>query len=365
MKMLNATLYQGIKPVGQPVTVWLEEGQLKIVDDLHQVQEDLFWPLGQIHPDPAPGDQKFIISFGKGSQRAYLEFGDREALRILQSHYPHKTWEEKGSVISKHGLGLALSAVFLLLALVLGVYFWLLPKIADQLALKVPTEWELNLGKQLETGMVQPGSIDSLKSAQLDSFFRMMDIPTSYPIRIYFHQDTIVNAFAMPGGTIVVYKGLFDKLRDYEALAGLLGHEFAHIEKRHSLRSMFRSLSGYLILSALFGDLTGITGLLLENAHSIQNLSYSRAFEHEADARAIELMLERKIGLSGMYGLFKIFMDEAPKGLEVPEFMRTHPVTADRMEFVEKQMGQKEGQSIERRDLSGMFERMRKHQHAE
>lgn len=359
MHKIRARLYQGIKPVGQPVTVQLEQSRFRIILEMEDSADDLFWEVDGIHPDPSPGDGKFILSYGERNPKSYLEFEDPATADLLIQEFPGKIWEAKPSIVSKHALAWVLSIVAVIFLILAVVYFWGLPRVADQVARKVPLDWEIKLGKQIEAGMLKDSHVDSIRSSQLDSFFKLMNVPSGYAMRFYFVKDSIVNAFAIPGGTIVVYEGLFDRLNDYEALAGLLGHEFAHVELRHSLRSMFRSLSGYMLLSVLFGDLTGLTGILLDNAHSIQNLSYSRDFEQDADLRSIELLLERNIGLSGMYSMFKIFLNESPKGIELPEFMRSHPVTEKRMEQVEKAMGNRESSNIERRDLNQLFTRMK------
>lgn len=359
MQILQATYYKGIKPVGKPVAVYLENDGFRIVQTMEADLEDSYWDLQGIHPDDSFEDKRLILSYGITKPLEYLEFNQEDALKILESFYPGKLWEKKRSKASRNAVGILFVGIAIVIALALAAYFILAPRIADKIARTVPMEWELDLGKQVAAGLVPDGKVDTLKSQMLDSFFTAMKVTTDYPIKLYFVRDTVVNAFAMPGGSIVVYQGLFDKMQNYEALAGLIGHEFAHVEKRHSLRSMFRSLSSYMFLSLLLGDLTGIMGVLLDNANSIQNLSYSREFEREADARAVELLMERNIGLSGMQGLFQIFLDEGNKGLAVPEFMRTHPVTEDRIAYVKLKISETGVEPIHYEVLKGLFDRMK------
>ncbi|MBK9107557.1 MAG: M48 family metallopeptidase [Saprospiraceae bacterium] len=359
MQILQATYYKGIKPVGKPVAVYLENDAFRIVQTMEEHEDDRYWDVQAIHPDDSFDDNRLILSYGVVKPLEYLEFNQADALMILENVYPGKLWEKKKSAASKNAVGILFIGIGIVIALSIAAYFIIAPRLADKIARNVPIEWELDLGKQVAAGLVPEGKVDTLKSQMLDSFFTAMKVTTDYPIKLYFVRDTVVNAFAMPGGSIVVYQGLFDKMQNYEALAGLLGHEFAHVEKRHSLRSMFRSLSGYMFLSLLFGDLTGIMGVLLDNANSIQNLSYSREFEREADARAVELLMERNIGLSGMQGLFQIFLDEGSKGLEVPEFMRTHPVTQDRIDYVKLKISETGIEPIYYEVLKGLFDRMK------
>ena len=131
------------------------------------------------------------------------------------------------------------------------------------------------------------------------------------------------------------------------------------MEFKHSLKSVFRSVSSFIILAAFFGDLTGLAGIILENANSIQNLSYSRHFEKEADANAVRILLDRKIDLSGMLDLFNVFMTEGKKGLDVPKFLSTHPVTQDRIDYVKSQMSIAESDLVQYENLLQLFNRLK------
>ncbi len=89
-----------------------------------------------------------------------------------------------------------------------------------------------------------------------------------------------VNAFAVPGGFIYVYKGLIDLMPSDEELAGVIGHEIGHIVKRHSVRQIEKGLGMNILFGVLFGD----RGALLQNlAYNAIMAGYSRTDEREAD----------------------------------------------------------------------------------
>ncbi|WP_446914219.1 M48 family metalloprotease, partial [Klebsiella pneumoniae] len=83
-----------------------------------------------------------------------------------------------------------------------------------------------------------------------------------------------VNAFAVPGGFIVVHDAILDEMEHHEELAGLLGHEIGHVQLRHSTKAIARSLSYYMLLSLLFGDVSGIAAVIVDNASTLNNLEY-------------------------------------------------------------------------------------------
>ncbi|MEI2694209.1 MAG: M48 family metallopeptidase [Saprospiraceae bacterium] len=357
--MKKAFYYSGIKPNPIPVEVSFEPDSFKFIIQKDNQVQSVEWPINQIKPDSNYSGTKLILSHGAKPPFEYLEFDSIEILDFLQSKYPFYKWIKKDDWINKHAIGLISGGIAILVIGILGLYFLIAPKVSDGLTKTIPIKWEVELGDKIFAQFMSANKENQLKSMQLDSFFKLMNVATEYPIRMHFSEDTIVNAFAIPGGHIVVYKGLINKLNNYESLAGLLGHEFTHVDKKHSLKTILRSASSYLILAAVFGDLTGLAGIILENANSIQNLSYSRKFEQEADQYAVSILLDRKIGLTGMLDLFKVFLSIGNKGLSVPAFLRTHPVTEDRIKYIESRMATSESETIEHQELKQLFLRLK------
>lgn len=357
--VLKARYYSGIKPQALEAEVLLEASQIQIDYLKHDVHEKRYWELDKIKPDQDASDQKFILQYGTAHPFEYLEFEDPQAYVLFEQVYKHKKWRKTGNAFTRNPLAAVSGIVGFFLVICIAAYFLLVPNISDMLSKTVPVSWETELGQKMAAGLIHEEKEDKLKSAMLDTFFRILDIKSQYPIRFHFINDSIVNAFAMPGGNIVIYKGLFDKIHSYESLAGLIGHEYTHVEFKHSLKTIFRSVSSYIMLAAFFGDLTGLAGIIIENANTIQNLSYSRKFEEEADANAVQLLLDRKIGLTGMLDLFNVFLSEGKKGLAVPKFLNTHPVTEDRIKFIKTKMSTDERELIHYADLLSIFNRMK------
>ena len=358
-QILNALYYKGTKPVPVSAEVALEEQGFRIRIQNVQADEDVFWNIKDIYSDYQEDSSSFILRYGKKHPYEYLEFQSADAYDRIRIRYPFRKWTVEEGFFGRYPLAVAAIAFGAFLALILGLYLMLVPRLADGLANRVSIEWETELGSKLSAGAVPTAQVDTSKSQLLDSFFLAIKIETPYPIRIHYVRDTILNAFAMPGGTIVIYEGLFDRLESPEALAGLIGHEYTHVAFRHSLKSMFRSLSSYFLLSAVLGDISGLAGILAENANSIRNLSYSRKFEREADAHSADLLIERKINLKGMLDLFQVFREEAKKGGRVPEFLSTHPVTDDRIVYIQERINKDQKRTEKQARLEDLFQRLK------
>ncbi|MBK8955186.1 MAG: hypothetical protein IPM34_06470 [Saprospiraceae bacterium] len=199
MQSLKANYYKGIKPMGKPVAVYLEDQGFRIIQTMDEEMEDAFWDLPGIHPDESHDDERLILSYGNTKPLEYLEFNQEGALELLQQRYPGKLWEKPRPEAAKNAISILVIGFAVIAALVLAVYFLLAPAMADKIARNVPMEWELNLGKQVAEGLVPEGKVDTMKSQMLDSFFAAMKVSTDYPIKLYFVNDTVINAFAMPG----------------------------------------------------------------------------------------------------------------------------------------------------------------------
>ena len=83
--------------------------------------------------------------------------------------------------------------------------------------------------------MMQGETIDKERTKLLQEFARSMQLSNNYPIKLTVVKNKEVNAYAIPGGNIVVYSGILKAMRSPDELAALLGHETAHINERHSL----------------------------------------------------------------------------------------------------------------------------------
>jgi predicted Zn-dependent protease len=122
-----------------------------------------------------------------------------------------------------------------------------------------------------------------------------------------------------------------------DELAALLLHESAHVELRHSLKRLFRTLSGYFVISLLFGDTGGMTAVVFENLYVFKDLQYSREMEREADMAGLDNMRLAGFDPRGMEDLFRS-IEESSQGVmekyDLTEFMSTHPLTRHRLEYI-------------------------------
>lgn len=217
---------------------------------------------------------------------------------------------------------------------VMLIYLFLLPWIAGLIAGTIPVSYEKQMGSQLYATVKKTYTIDEKRTAYLNAFFEEMKVPSVYNIQITVVKNEVANAYAMPGGYIVVHDKLLQGISSYPELAALLSHEFIHIENRHSLRSLFGSLSNYLFLSLILGDIGTVTAILVSHTHHLKNLSYSRRLELEADREGLQLLSDRHIDCNGFVRLFQLLQKEA--GKEPAEWVSSHPNLKKRIRTIQE-----------------------------
>ncbi|GBF39447.1 M48 family metallopeptidase [Leptospira johnsonii] len=193
-------------------------------------------------------------------------------------------------------------------------------------------------------------SSPSLKSTMKKISKKLKDVDDPFDYNIIVIDDEVFNAFAMPGGTIVVFTELLKKTETPEELAGVLAHEMAHIHKRHGVRRQISSAGNVLLLSLGIGS--GFEGVdMLENMDSLYEVlsvtiydqKFSREYESEADEVALEKLKKSNLTGEGFLTFFKRIQEEydAPvegeeeqETVKVPDFLSSHPATEDRIEYV-------------------------------
>lgn len=357
---MRAKYYRGFKPQGQDCLVNLQPDKLEI-EILGDPKEKIQWRLSQINPDLNPQNDRWIISFGTKDPREYLEFTGENNVMQLRSFYQsekfacdrtpfYKKWKWAGLLI--------IGSAFIVF--IVAVYLFALPHFVKVMASKVPQDWENSLGSAAIEQLLLVEKPDTVKSYELNQFFGELQFVQGENIKLYFVTSATVNAFAIPGGHIVVYSGIVDKMYHYRQLAGLLAHEYTHVHFKHSLKMIFQSLGSYVFVSFLVGDLIGISTIILDNLNSIRNLSFSRKFETEADDNACKLMIERGIDPKGMLELFEILSD--PSGAEkqnIPTFLSTHPLTKDRLQRMEENIKSHSESVNENKRLMEIFGRLK------
>jgi beta-barrel assembly-enhancing protease len=292
-----------------------------------------YWQAHRIEREVCAHTGKTILRYGQGlAQR--LEVEDSAFLPLLEACYqqPPKVHHNQARQASKAPRWIW-PAALLVLALIPVTYFWVIPAAADFAARRVPASYERLLGQQLQQQLVDRRQVNPELTRHLRHFARQLILKAPYPLEITVVKHREPNAFAIPGGFIVVHQPMLAMLQSPDELAALLGHEYGHLQLRHSTRALFRNLSGYLFVSILFGDVSGVTAIVLENAGSLRSLQYSRELEKEADLLGLQVLRRNQLDPRGMMRLFERLKARSKES--EAEFISSHPLLRSRIRYVQ------------------------------
>lgn len=142
--------------------------------------------------------------------------------------------------------------------------------------------------------------------------------------RLRMHQSPVPNAAVVPGGTIIVFTGLLDRVQSENGLAFVLAHELAHIGNRDHLRALGRGIVLFGISAVLTGSDSGVSALLAPAAH-LGTAKYSREREALADARALQILNCRYGHAGGATELFEALKKADADVSGLSHYLASHP----------------------------------------
>jgi predicted Zn-dependent protease len=144
----------------------------------------------------------------------------------------------------------------------------------------------------------------------------------------------VMNAFAVPGGRIYFYTGLMKYLDNSANLAGVVAHEMAHVDRRHSTEQLTKAYGIDLLLSMLTGDNTSqLAQIALDLATGLTSLQFSRTDEYEADEYSVRFLEDTRYHPKGISGFFEQLKADGHTAATF-EFLSTHPSDDNRLESI-------------------------------
>jgi len=239
-------------------------------------------------------------------------------------------------------------AVVIIIVAILGLA-------ADHLVKYVPVEYEQNLFSKDSMYLMPFPTDESEQGIQAQQYVQKLvdelhaaagEEFAEHSFQVEIADEYAANAFAVPGGHIVVTRGLFSSIQSENGLSMILAHEMAHHYERHPLRSTGRGLVVSVFLLAILGaDGSSFLQNFLGSTASITNLAFSRQQESDSDDFAASLLLKFYGHASGAAEFFQYIKLEEGIASEIPSFLSTHPSTEGRIDnlvtFENKHSGEK------------------------
>jgi Zn-dependent protease with chaperone function len=275
-------------------------------------------------------DNIYLLYFDK-HHYSFLEVPDTNPLHaqlpgIMGIQPKPSRWRRKPILIVT-GILFFLVAVYILLTEVF-------PKAAIKF---ISVHSEIEMGDKLFRGLQEEIKIDRNASFILQNFVDQLHLSKQYPIKVSVAISDEVNAYALPGGHIVVNTAILKELQTPESLVALLSHESTHINRRHSLQNILSSMgSGFIV--GLFTNAGGTAAkIIVGNADFLVHMNYSRKLEQQADEEGMVLMEKNKIDPRGMIQLMQRLKESNDdSSMKALSFLSSHPLTDERIADAER-----------------------------
>ncbi len=293
-------------------------------------------PLGKVRVDPPVGGTRRALHLPDGAQ---LQTDDHDAVETL---FP-RAHALEGWV---HGLERRWPYALAALAVTTLFAWWSavdgLPLAAKIVAGFVPVAWEAKLGEQtlefFEGRLCRPSALGAARQQALQQRFARLTagLADAYSYRLLPRDCRGVgaNAFALPGGTVVMTDALVKLAQSDDQISAVLAHEIGHVRHRHGLRMALQAAGLAALAAALFGDATSVTSLATTLPVALLQSGYTRELETEADDYAFRRL--REIGLSPRaFAEIMLLLEKDHKkrsGGDSKDYFSTHPATAKRIE---------------------------------
>ena len=216
---------------------------------------------------------------------------------------------------------------------------------------------EIEMGKQTDASVAAQYGVydDAVLAAYVGKLGTGLAAKTqrpNLPYRFTVLDSPVVNAFAVPGGSVYVTRGILAMMSSEAELAAVLGHELGHINARHSVRQYSQQMLAQIglvagsVISQKFAKYAGLASAGLQ----VLFLKYSRDDERQADALGVDYSRAAGFNPADMAVTFQALerMGDLSGGSSLPGFLSTHPLSSERIKNVQAML-KPEDQGLARR----------------
>ena len=255
-----------------------------------------------------------------------------------------------------------ISIAALLVFLVIGFFLFRGPVIKI-IAQSIPASWERELSSTMMESILVGQNV--ISDVSISERLNLITKPlteglgdSNFEFTFTIIEDSTLNAFALPGGDIVIHSGLILEADNVNEVVGVLAHEICHVTQRHHLRGLLDKVGFFVVVRTILGDASGVGAELAMAGATLESLKYSRNYENEADEAGWSLLLKSNLNPNGMIGFFKKLAEEHETVIDnealdaIASYLSTHPDTKNRIKTLES----KEKSNIDYTDIELNFE---------
>lgn len=333
---LNARYFDGRSAAGAEVKVTLSRNDLVLRDGNGEVV--VRWPRAEVHIASPAGSQYPRLRRGF-SDDARLSLADADLDRLKpflgKLNQRESAWRETWRPILIFA-GAAGLSIWLLVAAVI-------PRAADFVARQIPAEWEEKLGTAARDQVIELFARMEGRTAKrplicggkgTEDLARVIGkiqahTETSIRIKLWVADLKLVNAFALPGGDLVLTRGLIQDAEGGNEVAAVMAHEIGHIKYKHPTKVALEHAAVASIAGLMVGDLFG-GSLIAGIGNALISSAYSREAEDEADVFAVTALNKAGWDARPMADFFERLATAQGSAEEAMSLISSHPLSTER-----------------------------------
>lgn len=330
----RAHYFDGDTPVAQPAGLQIAGAMLEIGLPNDRIIE---WPLAEIRRVPDSAASSNAVLRWTGDPLARLILKDPAILRQMPKLNRRAPPKGRGRLAAW-----ALAAVAAV-AVQIGV---LVPLLADSLAAYIPAQGERALGEttfgQIRKALDETGLNPIEVCEQAKGSAALAGLVETLTAGQEFRQDVtvsvldheMINAFALPGGYVVLFRGLIEAAGGPDEVAAVLAHEIGHVVSRDPTRHALRSAGSIGVLGLLFGDFAGGAAVLFLTERLI-SAQYSQDAESAADEFAHDTLEQAGVSPAALGDMFENMRRKHGDSDGVAAHFLSHPSLGQRIAAAE------------------------------
>ncbi|RLJ41360.1 peptidase M48-like protein [Litoreibacter meonggei] len=340
LRGLRGHAYAARSSYRQPARLLTREGGEDLWVDIQNDERAVLGSayLSELQIDPPLGTAPRKVTFPDG---AVFETSDHDAIEAL-------TGKTRGSMLHHYeGFNarlIGVVAICLAAAWVLWRYgLDIMASVA--IAFTPPAVIEqIDVGSMqtIDFTMAEPSKLSDEQKADVEKIYHRLvqslpqDVQERHSFDLLFRDVPGMgpNAFALPGGTMVMTDAFVNEFPEPDVMAGVLGHEIGHVVEEHGLRRLYRSLSTYILIAFLAGDVGPILEDVVLEGNVLLSLSFSRRQETSADEFGLTLSDEAGFDPAGLKVFFEK-LSEKYADQEPAQWTSTHPSSQERVKAID------------------------------
>lgn len=331
----NAEFFDGLTAMSRPVRVEVRGTYLFLhqIDGVAAGQEEHAFSLSEIEIQPRLGKARRIVDLPGYGRLEADDIGDLD--QLIRQYSGNWLMNQVYKLESR--LHWVLLALLLSIGLGWAMLKYGVPAVAKAVTQATSPQLEKQLGEQIIKGMdFKYGYFSSSRLPQVrqdaisNTMRRLCEKQQCPSYQIEFRQGKAIgaNAFALPGGFILLTDELVRLSHNDEEVVAVLAHEMGHVQYRHAMQQTLQGTLAGLVLVALTGDFNSIASGL---PAVVMQLSYSRKMELEADQYALHAMQKACIS-PHVFADILTRLSQKTGGDSTPELISSHPATKARVQ---------------------------------